>query len=133
MEYLRYFTKLGAVLMAVIACPFLIVLLLRSYKIPQCFSCGAMKMRASRVIGFWDSFGSALQIRPYRCEGCRERFHAFFLFGDPAKASLVPIRRQRVVKIAFRFRKGLPNRVAIRVIGKEPPSDRLSSPAMLEI
>jgi hypothetical protein len=135
MEYLRFFAELGAVLMAAIAILFVIGMLLRTYKIPECYSCGAMKVRPSRVVGFWDTFGIAFLIRPYRCLGCRERFHALLLFGEPGKPSIVQVlRRQRVVKIAFRFNNGLPTRIAIRVIDLyNEPDSMPSSSAILEV
>jgi hypothetical protein len=136
MEHIRYFAELVAALTAAIACPFLIVTLLRSHRIPECFSCGAMKMRPSRVDGFLDRFLAAFQIQPYRCEGCRERFHAVRLFGDSRKPSMTqsvvqPVQKGRVVTVAFRFRYGLLNRVAIRV--RDPqPEPASASPAILQ-
>jgi hypothetical protein len=122
-EYARYFVELGAALMAAIALPFLAVMLFRSHRIPECYSCGAMKMRPSRVVGFWDVLGSAFLIAPYRCSGCRERFHAFSLLSNSKKPAVAPaFQPQRVVKIAFRFRHGLLNRVIIRVIQHRPES-----------
>ena len=103
--------------MGVIACPFIVVVLLRGYRIPECYSCGAMKVRPSRVVGFWDLLGNAFLIRPFRCSGCRERFHAFVLLGGARERSEVQhVQPQRVVHVLFRFRNGLPNRVVIRVI-----------------
>jgi len=115
MEYIRYFGELGAALMAVIACPFLVVMLLRSYKIPQCYSCGAMKVRPSRVVGFWDSLCNAFGLRPYRCEGCQERIHAFLPFIPREPSAIQPAPPQRVVKLSVRLGHGLPQRVVIRV------------------
>lgn len=136
MEHILYFAELVAALMAAIALAFLIVVLLRSHKIPECFSCGAMKMRPSRVDGFWDRFLAAFQIQPYRCEGCRERFHAVRIFGGSRKPSTAeavaqPLQRRRVVTVAFRFRYGLLNRVAIRVTGPRP-EPASASPAILQ-
>jgi hypothetical protein len=127
MEYVRFFAELGVALMAAIALPFLIVVLLRSHKIPECYSCGAMKVRPSRIVGFWDSLGSAFMLRPYRCEGCRERFHGFLFFGSPSQRA----QPQRIIKVAFRFQNGLPNRVKIRVINLNPESVP-ASPAVLQ-
>ena len=125
MERLLDFAEFIAALLGVIALPCLIVVLVRSYKIPECFSCGAMKMRPSRIVGFWDTFLIAFQIQPYRCEGCRERFHAVRVFRRSKKSTPVPVaQRQRVVTVAFRFRHGLLNRIAIRVTNpqQDPPS-----------
>jgi hypothetical protein len=122
-DYFRFFAELGAGLMAAIALPFLVVTFYRSHRIPECFSCGAMKMRPSRVVGFWDVFRTAFMMAPYRCSGCRERFHAFtFLAHSKKPATVRPFQPQRVVKIAFRFRRGLLNRVVIRVIQPRPES-----------
>jgi len=116
-EYIRYFVELGAVLMGVIACPFIIVVLLRGYRIPECYSCGAMKVRPSRVVGFWDVLGNAFLVRPFRCSGCRERFHAFVLLGGARERSEVqPVQLRRVIHVLVRFRNGLPNRLVIRVV-----------------
>ena len=128
MEYVRFFAELGVALMAAIALPFFIVVLLRSHKIPECYSCGAMKVRPSRITGFWDSLGSAFMLRPYRCEGCRERFHAFLFFSSPSQRVQQP---QRVIKVVFRFHNGLPNRIKIRVISLNPESVP-ASPAVLQ-
>lgn len=116
MEPILNFAEFIAALLGVIAFACLIVAVMRSYKIPECFSCGAMKMRPSRIEGFWDTFLIAFQVEPYRCSGCRERFHAVRLFRKPTKPIAAPaVRQQRVVTVAFRFRHGLPNRIAIRV------------------
>jgi hypothetical protein len=136
MEHIRYFAELVAALTVAIAFPFLIVVLLRSRKIPECFSCGAMKMRPSRVDGLWDRFLAAFQILPYRCEGCRERFHAVRILGDsrkpsPAQPVVQPVQRRRVITVAFRFRNGLLNRVAIRVHDPRPETAS-ATPAILQ-
>ena len=135
-EHVGFFAELGASLIAVVALLFLVIMLLRSHKIPECFSCGAMKVRPSRAVGFWDTVALAFQVRPHRCEGCRERFYALRIFGDSRKPS---IQAQRIVKVAFRFHYGLPNRIAIRVIDKRGESNEASSdavsgrPAILQI
>jgi hypothetical protein len=122
-DYLRYFVELSAALLAAIALPYFVVTLYRSRRIPECYSCGAMKMRPSRVVGFWDVLGSAFLIAPYRCSGCRERFHAFTLLSNSKKPAGAPaFQPQRVVKVAFRFRHGLLNRVSIHVTQRPPES-----------
>src|ERR1700722_1935289 len=117
MEYPRYFAELVAALVAMISLAIIVALLLRTYKIPECFSCGARKVRPTHSVGFWDTLGTAFLIRPYRCGGCRERFYGFRRSTDakkpPTEMSLLP---QRGLKVTFRFRHGVPNRVAIRVI-----------------
>jgi len=85
MEYAGYLAGLGAVLMSLVAVPFLFMMLLRSHKIPECFSCGAMKVRQSRTTGSWESFCSTFLIQPYRCEGCQRRFHAFLPFSGASQ------------------------------------------------
>lgn len=79
-------------------------------------------MRPSRVVGFWDVLGNAFLISPYRCSGCRQRFHAFSLLADPKRPAVAPAQSQRVVTVAFRFRHGLLNRIIIRVIQPRPES-----------
>jgi hypothetical protein len=129
MVFAGYLAELGASLMAGIALLFFVVVIIRSHKIPQCYACGAMKVRPSRAEGFWDTLLTAFVIRPYRCGGCRARFYGFRnSYDDWKKAQL--IQPQRVVKVAFRFRYGLPSRIAIRVIDPcrktDPVSDNSS-------
>ncbi|HTB11742.1 MAG TPA: hypothetical protein VK752_09230 [Bryobacteraceae bacterium] len=137
MEHVDYFVEFGAALIGLICLPILAMMLVRGHKIPECFSCGAKKVRSSRPVGFWDTCGYAFMIRPFRCGGCRERFHAFFLFGPSPAAPPAPPRR--VVKVAFRFRNGLPNRIAIRVIdptreaANQKPDPISGNPAILQI
>ena len=135
MEYPRYFGELVAALAALISLAIIVTLLLRTYKIPECFSCGARKVRPTHSVGFWDTLGTAFMIRPYRCGGCRERFYGFRRSGDPKKPPPDPaLQSQRVVKVTFRFRNGLLNRVAIRVIDLHRQTDPISDrPAILQI
>jgi hypothetical protein len=121
MDHIPFFVEFGAILLALIGCPFLIMTLLRSHKIPECFSCGAMKVRPSRPSGWWDSVCGFFMIQPYRCGGCRERFHALLIFGGSRQpAAIQPAQAQRVVKVVFRFRHGVPNKVTIRVTHLHP-------------
>jgi hypothetical protein len=117
MEYTRYFTPIGAGLVALVFLPLLVMFVLRSRKIPECFSCGARKVRLSRPEGFWDTFFIAFFLDPYRCEGCRARFYAFRRSAESKKPT-----PQRLVKVAFRFQNGLPNRIAIRVKDHRSPA-----------
>jgi hypothetical protein len=135
MEYTRYFAELAGILLGVIAGLFVIALFLRSHKIPECYSCGAMKVRPSRVVGLWDTVGLAFQVRPYRCGGCRERFYGFVFFANRSKIAVAQApHAERVVKVAFRFRYGLPDRVSIRVIPANAKAISAPvSPAILEI
>jgi hypothetical protein len=73
------FLEPGAILLALIVLSFLAIVIVRGRQIPQCFQCGAMKVRPSRPVGFWDNAGNLLLIRCYRCSGCRARFHAMRL------------------------------------------------------
>jgi hypothetical protein len=81
---IRYLFEPAAVLILLIALSFLILIHMRGRQIPQCFVCGAQKVRPSRPIGVLDFAGSALLIRPYRCSGCLRRFHALRLFSRSA-------------------------------------------------
>jgi hypothetical protein len=115
MEFLGYLAELGAALVAGIAFLFLVMVVLRSRKIPECYACGAMKVRPTRAEGFWDTFAMAFLIRPYRCGGCRERYYGFRNSYEHWKKAQI-VQPQRIVKVTFRFSRGLPNRIAIRVI-----------------
>jgi hypothetical protein len=117
MDYFFHFAGLAAPLLALIAGLFLVIAILRSYKIPECVSCGGRKVRPSRRSGVLDSFGLT---RAYRCEGCQERFHGLPLFIRSEQAQQGP---RRLVTIAFRFRRGIPNRIAIRIIQLDPRLD----------
>ena len=66
----------GAIIIALIAFTFLAIAIYRGKQIPQCLHCGAIKVRPSQPSGFWDLIGLPFLIRPYRCSGCRARFHA---------------------------------------------------------
>jgi hypothetical protein len=88
MHYFRHLLEFWCILCVGIAFAFLITIVLRGRRIPQCFSCGAMKVRRSRPVGIFDSVGGFFRIRPYRCEGCQERFHALRLFEGPSKSRL---------------------------------------------
>src|SRR5579862_9620432 len=48
----------------------------RSWDIPQCWRCGAPKVRRSRSDGFIDAAATLFLLRPVRCAGCRARFYA---------------------------------------------------------
>jgi len=131
MEFLGYLAALGSALTAGMLCLFLVTGLLRSRKIPQCFSCGAMKVRPCRAEGFWDTMVMPLLMRPYRCGGCRQRFYGFRnSYEDWKKAQIA--QPQRIVKVAFQFRRGLPKRIAIRVIDPGKPEPVSESPSVLQ-
>jgi hypothetical protein len=79
MHKLLYLIEPGAILSVLIAVCFLVIAILRGRDIPQCFQCGAIKVRPSRPVGLWDVVGTFLLIRSYRCAGCQARFHALRL------------------------------------------------------
>lgn len=81
MRQMLYLFEPGAILIAFLAFSFLVISFIRGRRIPQCFQCGAFKVRPSRPIGFWDAAATVFLIRCYRCSGCRARFHAMRLFG----------------------------------------------------
>jgi hypothetical protein len=81
MHQLLHIFEPGAILIALIVFLSLIVTVVRGFQIPQCFYCGATKVRPSRRAGFWDTAATIFLVRPYRCSGCRARFHALRLFG----------------------------------------------------
>lgn len=76
---MHYLFEPAAILILLIALSFLFLIHLRGRQIPQCFLCGAPKVRRSRPIGILDIAGSVFLIRPYRCMGCLRRFHALRL------------------------------------------------------
>jgi hypothetical protein len=131
MEFAGYLAALGGALIGGIGLLFLVVVTVRSRKIPECYSCGAMKVRPSRAEGFWDTFATAFIIRPYRCGGCRERYYGFRNSYDNWKKAQT--EQPRLIKVAFRLSHGLPNRVAIRVVDPSRKADPISpDPADLE-
>jgi hypothetical protein len=81
MRQMLYLFEPGAILMVFIAFSFLVMTFIRGRQIPQCYQCGALKVRPSRPAGFLDSAATFFLLRAYRCSGCRKRFHAIRLFG----------------------------------------------------
>jgi hypothetical protein len=75
-HHILYIFKLGAILLTFISLGFLSMSIWRGRRIPRCMQCGAPKVRPSTPAGFLDLAASVLQIHPYRCMGCRARFHA---------------------------------------------------------
>jgi hypothetical protein len=82
MRQLLYFIKPGAILITFIALYFLMIAVFRGRQIPQCFNCGAIKVRSSRPTGFWRVADKLFQIRSYRCSGCRAQFHALSILTN---------------------------------------------------
>ncbi len=87
MHQMLYLLEPGVILLALVAFSFVVVTIIRGRQIPQCFRCGAIKVRSSRPVGFLDFAGTILMIHSYRCSGCRERFHAIRLFSQPRQPS----------------------------------------------
>jgi hypothetical protein len=87
MREMFYIFEPGAIIIALIAVCFLLISIDRGRQIPQCFQCGAIKVRPSRPNGFLDFAGNLIMIRAYRCSGCRARFHAMRLFGRKTQHS----------------------------------------------
>jgi hypothetical protein len=86
MHNMLYLLEPGAVVVSIVLFSFLITIFLRGRRIPECFQCGAIKVRPSRLAGPIDFAASAFLIRPYRCMGCLARFHALSLTSrDPIK------------------------------------------------
>ena len=81
MREMLFLFEPGVILLAFIAFSYLVITAIRGSQIPQCFQCGAIKVRPSRPVGFWDNAGTYLLIRCYRCSGCRARFHAMRVFS----------------------------------------------------
>jgi hypothetical protein len=46
-----------------------------SWRIPECWSCGAVKVRRSESYSITDAALKFLYLIPYRCRGCRVRFY----------------------------------------------------------
>jgi hypothetical protein len=76
MHQMLFLFEPGAILIALIAFSFLGIAIFRGRQIPQCFVCGAIKVRPSRPHGFLDHAARLFMIKAYRCAGCRARFHA---------------------------------------------------------
>jgi hypothetical protein len=81
MRQILYLFEPGAILFALVALSFMLMAFIRGRQIPQCFQCGAIKVRPSRPTGILELVGTFLLIRSYRCAGCRARFHAMRLMG----------------------------------------------------
>lgn len=101
MHLLRHYLEFWFALTGLIVFAYLVTITMRGRRIPQCFSCGAVKVRPSRPSGVLDKVWSWFQIRPYRCEGCQHRFRALRFESSKSK-----------LKVVLQFRDGF--RVAIR-------------------
>jgi hypothetical protein len=67
-----------------IAAGFVIRSFMRSWGIPNCWHCGAPKVRPSRSERFADVAASLVLLRAFRCQGCRVRFYGPRFFGSRA-------------------------------------------------
>jgi hypothetical protein len=81
MHEMLHIVEPGAIILGFLVFCSLVITMIRGFWIPQCFYCGAIKVRPARSAGFWESAAAVFLIRPYRCSGCRVRFHAMRLFG----------------------------------------------------
>lgn len=88
MHYFRHFLEFFGVSLAAMIVFFVIMLIVRGWRIPQCYICGAMKVRPSRPSGFMDAVARFFKIRPFRCEGCQARFHALAQFSQTERSNL---------------------------------------------
>jgi hypothetical protein len=55
---------------------FLLLSLDRTRSMPQCWRCGASKIRRSHSHRWLDTFAAFSLLSPFRCRGCRSRFYA---------------------------------------------------------
>jgi len=109
MHPLRTVLELWSLLTALLGVAVVVMTAMRGRRIPECFACGAMKVRPTRPIGLLDGIARLILIRPYRCEGCQGRFRALRFSDQPARLSGT---KARAVKIVFQFREGFS--IAIR-------------------
>ena len=115
-ELIEYLLGTAAILFGLIGLRSLVKAIIRGRSIPKCLSCGEMKVRPSHRDGVLDSIASLFLIRPYRCGTCRKRFHALCLFSASRQSEVPRGEGKRALKVIFRLRHGLPNRVSIRLI-----------------
>jgi hypothetical protein len=106
-KYVHYMMVPGTILAPLMLLTFLMVMFARGRRIPQCVSCGALKVRSTRPVGFLDSIAGLFLIRPHRCEGCRSRFYAM-------RWTAINPPQKRVIWIVFQFRNRWLHRVVIR-------------------
>ncbi|HUA87398.1 MAG TPA: hypothetical protein VMB85_26255 [Bryobacteraceae bacterium] len=58
---------------------YLVLCYSRARLLPQCWKCGAAKVRRSHFHGFLDTVAAISLLSPFRCSGCRSRFYALRL------------------------------------------------------
>ena len=88
MPDIRFLLESGAILIAIIVFFSMVISMIRGLPIPQCFYCGALKVRPSRPSGFLDLLAKLVLIRAYRCSGCQARFHAMRLLNRSRTQSI---------------------------------------------
>jgi hypothetical protein len=88
MHNISYLFEPGAILLVLMLLTYVAMAIFRGKQIPQCFQCGAYKVRPSHPNGFLDMAGSIFMLKAYRCSGCRARFHAMRLFSKSGQSSL---------------------------------------------
>jgi len=72
----RYIAVVAAIVVIGLICAgFMIRCVVRALSIPQCWRCGAQKVRRSHADGPIDTAASVLLLRPFRCSGCLARFY----------------------------------------------------------
>ena len=113
LDYAHYVIGPSKLLIPLLVLAYFVIMYLRGRRIRQCHSCGAKKVRSTRPVGLRDTALGWFFIRPFRCEGCRERFYAL------RWSALYP-RRKRVIWIVFEFRNRSLRRVVIRRIKLRP-------------
>jgi hypothetical protein len=120
-----FLMKPGAIAAAFLGLSFFVLAILRARRLPQCFSCGAMKVRLSRPSGIGDYLLGLLLIRPHRCEGCRERFYAMRLNNGLNRRAPHFVGQRRAVALVFRRRDGVLDRMRIRMVHLDRAHRRL--------
>jgi hypothetical protein len=88
----RYLAILPSLVVLVsIFAGFIIRSIARGRHIPNCWRCGAPKVRPSHADGFMDIAASLLLLRAFRCKGCRVRFYGpWFLKKRFSKKRIKP-------------------------------------------
>ncbi len=81
----------------------------RTWSLPGCWRCGAMKVRPSVSHSWVDSMALVVLLKPYRCAGCLTRFYAF------PSSSIAPIPQvaARPAVIVRRGQRRFPIRVKV--------------------
>jgi hypothetical protein len=111
-ELLSYILEPGAVVVVLLLLSFFVLAMVRGRRLPQCFSCGSMKVRPSRPDGLFDYLATVFKVRSYRCTCCLQRFYAVPMNSESAHPAPRP---HRALAITLRFRHGIPNRMVIRL------------------